>query len=320
MLDVSIIIVNWNTRDILRDCLRSVYDQTQDISFEVIVVDNASNDSSPAMIKTQFPQVILVENLKNKGFAAANNQGMTVAKGRYVLLLNSDTVVLDNAVAKTVAFADSHSEAAVIGCRVLNPNRTLQPTCFMFPFLLNIFLGSTYLYKLFPKSKFFGREQMTWWDRSNVMGVDVVTGCFMLVRRKALEQIGSMDERFFMYGEETDWCYRFKKAGWKILFTPDAEIIHLGGASTEQVKPEMTLQLRGSILLFIKKHRGRLAYVFACILVSLFFLIRVPYWLTMAFVSANNKCSSMERAKTYGIGALKSLIGARKLCKDGDWR
>ena len=126
------------------------------------------------MIKSDFERVVLLENAQNKGFATANNQGMAVAKGRYVLLLNSDTVVLDGAIAKTVGFADAHLRAGVTACRVLNPDRTLQPTCFMFPSILNMFLSSTYLYKLFPRSRFFGRERMTWWDRSDVRQVDVL--------------------------------------------------------------------------------------------------------------------------------------------------
>jgi GT2 family glycosyltransferase len=168
-------------------------------------------------------------NHDNRGFAAANNQAIALAKGRYILLLNSDTIVLDRAIKKTVAYADNHRDTAVIGCRVLNPNDTLQNSCFMFPSNLNWFLFSTY--RLFPRSRFFGREQMTWWSRNDSRDVDVVTGCFMLVRKEAIDQVGLMDERFFMYAEETDWCYRFKARAWKNRFTPDAEIIHIGGAS-----------------------------------------------------------------------------------------
>jgi GT2 family glycosyltransferase len=161
MLDVSIIIVNWNTKDLLQNCLRSTLEQAGDVDYEIVVVDNASSDGSAEMVKQIFPQVKLIENTENHGFAAANNQGMAIAQGRYVLLLNSDTVILDNAIAKTVAFADDHPDAAVVGCRVLNPDRTLQPTCFMFPSLLNMLLSTIYLNKLFSKSRFFGRERMT---------------------------------------------------------------------------------------------------------------------------------------------------------------
>jgi len=146
-------------------------------------------------------------------------------------------------------------------------------------------LSTSYLYKLFPKNKFFGREEITWWDRSDVREVDVVTGCFMLVRREAIEQVGPMDERFFMYFEETDFCFRFKQAGWKVMFTPCGEIIHLGGASSKQVKPEMVRQWRKSMLFFFKKHKSLLAYISAWILIALFYLTRVPYWRLKGVVS-----------------------------------
>lgn len=277
-MDVSTVIVNWNTCDILRNCLASLYAKTRDVEFEVIVIDNASSDGSVDMVKSEFPQAELIANTENRGFAAANNQGIAVAQGRYVLLLNSDTVVLDGAIDKVVAFADTYPKAGITGCRVLNEDKTLQLSCFMFPSVLNMFLLTTYLHKLFPKSKLFGRSRMTWWDGSDIREVDVVTGCFMLVRQEAIKQVGMMDEGFFMYWEETDWCYRFKRAGWKIMFTPCGEIIHLGGVSSKQVKPKMVRQWRKSMLLFFKKHKSPLAYVSAWILIALFFLTRVPYW------------------------------------------
>ena len=317
MTDVSVIIVSWNTRTLLQDCLRSVYEQPGELGFEVIVIDNASTDGSVEMVKTDFPQASLIENCENRGFAAANNQGIAAAKGRYVLLLNSDTIVLDNAIGKAAAFAESHPEAAVVGCRVLNADRTLQRTCFMFPSILNMLLSSTYLYKLLPRSRFFGREQMTWWDRDDVRQVDVVTGCFMLVRRQAVEQVGPMDEQFFVYGEETDWCYRFKRAGWKALFTPEAEIVHLGGQSSRQAPLEMSLQLRASVLQFMHKHHGRLKYKAACVLVWLFFAVRVPVWL-LRFVVKRTDYSQM-RLKTYLAGMFRLISsGYRGLCARGD--
>lgn len=307
-MDVSVIIVNWNTKDILRDCLASVYEQAGDIDYEVIVVDNASTDGSVEMVKNDFDKVVLLENAQNKGFAAANNQGMEIAKGRYVLLLNSDTLVLDGAIAKTVGFADTNPRSGVIGCRVLNLDRTLQPTCFMFPSVLNMFLASTYLYKLFPGSRFFGRERMTWWDRSDVRQVDVVTGCFMLVRREAIDQVGVMDERFFMYAEETDWCYRFKKNGWEVVFTPVGQIIHLGGQSTAKRPVAMIIQLRLSILMFIKKHSGRLVQLLARLLTALFFAVRVPVWFTRVF-RPRQRSEAIIKMQAYSIGIARALFG-----------
>lgn len=313
-MNVSIVIANWNTCDILHDCLISIYEQESDIDYEIIVVDNASTDGSVEMLRKEFPQVVLIANTENRGLAAANNQGIKLAKGRYVLLLNSDTKILDNAISKSVAFADSHPNSAVVGCRVLNPDQTLQPTCFMFPSILNMLLSSSYLYKVFPKSTFFGREMMSWWGRMDTREVDVVTGCFMLVRQEAIKQVGMVDEQFFMYAEETDWCYRIKQAGWKVLFTPIAEIIHLGEASSKKIKPTMVLQLRASILLFFKKHKGKLSYGVACLLVSLFFFVRVPFWLVMAVFSKSMRHQCLQTTRTYIAGAFKALLGWRALC------
>ncbi len=314
MIDVSVVIVSWNTREVLRDCLKSLYANAGEITFEVIVVDNNSADNSLEMVRSEFPDVITIRNRQNRGFAAASNQGIAAATGRYVLLLNSDTIVLEDAIARAVRFADANPDAAVVGCRVLNPDLTLQPTCFMFPSILNLLLSSTYLYKLFPRNRFFGRERMTWWERDAARQVDVVTGCFMLVRRQAIAQVGTMDERFFMYGEETDWCYRFKQAGWKVLFTPDAQIIHIHGASSTQVKPQMVLQLRGSILLFFKKHRSRPVYWLACLLVAAFFFLRIFYWLPRAMISSTGGDQYMCTARTYVRGTLYALSGGSGLC------
>lgn len=308
-MDVSTVVVSWNTCEVLRNCLASLYANTRDIEFEVIVIDNASTDDSVAMVRSAFPQVTLVKNSENHGFAAANNQGIAMAQGRYVLLLNSDTIILNNAIKKTVDFANFHPKAGVVGCRVLNSDRSLQLTCFMFPSILNMLLSASYLYKLFPKSKFFGRERMTWWDRNDIREVDVVTGCFMLVRQEAIKQVGTMDEKFFMYGEETDWCYRFKRAGWKVMFAPAGKIIHYGGASSRQKRSEMTLQLRESILLFMRKHKSFLTYAFACLLIALFFFLRVPYWLIRAMFSRNSKSNNISIARTYLTGAYKALLG-----------
>lgn len=312
-LDVSIVIVNWNTRDILHNCLQSVYEQSHEINFDVIVVDNASKDGSAEMVKRDFPQTILIENSENRGFAAANNQAIAISTGRYVLLLNSDTIILGDAIAEAIAFADDNPQVAAVGCRVLNPDGTLQPTCFMFPSILNMFLSSTYLYKLFPRSRFFGREEMTWWDRNDTREVDVVTGCFMLVRREAIDHVGMMDEHFFMYAEETDWCYRFKQAGWKVMFTPAAEITHLGGASVARMAGDMRLQLHASILSFIAKHHSKGTHVLACILTEVFFALRVPFWLIRTVLSPRKRLSSWNMVKVYSKALFRLRYGSKGL-------
>jgi len=303
-IELSIILVNWNGLEITRQCLKSIYEQTKNICFEIIVIDNASKDLSCKMIREEFPKVILVCNEENKGFAAANNQGINKSKGNFILLLNNDTIVLENAIEKTLFAAESNSKAAVMGCKVLNRDRTPQSSCFMFPSILNLIIAAAHLDTIFPKNKFFGRERYARSEWNEIKEVDVVAGCFMLVRRDAIEDTGTLDERFFMYGEETDWCMRFKKHGWKILFCPNGKIIHLGGESSKKIKGTMMLQLKGSILLFIKKHYSRLSYAAACIVISLYFLIRTPYHLVRDTTISRVCCK----------GTFLSLLGADYLC------
>lgn len=312
-MDVSIIIVAWNVRDFLHDCLESIYQETKGIDFEVIYVDNASEDGSAKMVRKDFPRVVIIQNTQNKGFVGANNQGIEVAKGRYVLLLNSDTVILHNAIAKAVEFADAHPEAGTVGCKILTPDGTLQRHCFMYPSVLNMFLYATFLYKIFPKSKFFGRVRMTWWNFDDVREVETISGCFSLARREAIKQVGLMDDVYFMYGDDIDWCYRFKKMGWKIMFTPDAEIIHRNGQTTKLKPSKFMLQLYGSTLIFMKLHRSRLAFQLARVLTALFFLLRVPYWLGVAMFCKNERKKAIQSAKTYLKGGFYSLADWKRL-------
>jgi GT2 family glycosyltransferase len=286
-MDVSVIIVSWNTKDILRKCLTSIYEQGGDTSFEVIVIDNASADGSAEMVRMNFPQVNLIENSENRGFAAANNQGIKIAKGRYILLLNSDTIVLDNAIGKALSFADANTDVGVLGCQVLENSQTaqtVQMTCFRFPDILNLLFSVLGLNRIFKYNRLFGREWMLWWPRDSQREVDVVTGSFMLVRRKAIDEIGLMDEDYFLYYEETDWCYRFTKAGWKVLFWPGAQIIHWhgGGNSSKQNALKMFVQFQKSLLLFFKKNYGWLHFFAARLLLIFSFGLRCCSWLLMA--------------------------------------
>jgi len=318
MIDVSIIIVAWNVRELLHNCLNSVYEQTKGISFEVIYVDNASEDGSVEMVETSFPSVRIIENDENKGFIKANNQAIEIAEGRYILLLNSDTIILDNAIAKTVAFADNHLEVAVVGCKVFYPDGTLQRNCFMYPSVLNLFLLATYLYKIFPRSKFFGREYMGWWDYCGVREVEAIAGCYSLVRKEAIEQVGAMDERYFVYGDDPDWCFRFKKAGWKIMYTPESQIIHCHGKTTQHMKREFRLQLSGSSLIFVFLHGGKTAFIFSRFIMALFFLLRIPYWLLIGLINNKKRKMALHTAVTYLIGFWYCSTNWKKLLMNED--
>lgn len=269
-MDVSIVVVNWNTKSLLYDCLESVVGQAGDVDYEIIVVDNASSDGSVDMVRSCFPDATVIVEQTNRGYAAAINDGIEAAKGRYVLVLNSDTLICDGAIAKTTQYADKHPEAAVVGCQVREDADTVQMTCFGFPSLLNLFLHVSGLAKCFKNNRFFGREDMRWWRRDTEREVDVVSGMFMLVRRKAIDEVGPMDASYFLYCEETDWCYRFAKAGWKMLFWPGAMIMHLdgGGHSSKTQALKLRVQMQKSILLFFRKHRSTAQYLLARLIIA----------------------------------------------------
>lgn len=301
-MDISIVIVNWRTRDPLRECLRSVQSQDGVSSIQIIVVDNASEDGSTEMVETEFPQIQLICNSQNRGFAAACNQGIRLAKGRFILLLNPDTVVPPQTLAKLLAFAETHPDSAVVGCRVVNPDGSLERTCFRYPSVLNVLLSVLYLNKLFPRNRFFGREFMTWWDRDSIRDVDVITGSCMLVRRKAIEQVGLMDERYFIYAEEADWCYRFAQAGWKMTFTPTAKIVHLSSQSTSQCWTKMYVLKRKSILLYLEKWHGASVWHLANTMFLVSSLPRIVFWLVARCLGTKG-----ERAEQQSAALLAAL-------------
>lgn len=303
-MDVSILIVNWNTREMTCDCLRSIYEQTREIRFEVILVDNASSDGSAEAIGRRYPQVTLIANHENRGFAAANNQAMAVATGRYVLLLNPDTIVLDGAIQKAVRFADDHPEAAVVGCQIWKNENEIQRTCFPFPTVGHLVLQTTGLRRLLARLHLERRGSMEAWGRDTQRDVEVVSGVFMLVRREALEQVGGMDEDYFIYAEETDWCWRFYRAGWRLIFTPTARIIHRDGGSksTEQVSVRMFVQMQKSLLIFYRKCRGPLAWAAAK---AVYIVSMTGQWIVYSLLSLfrrGEKAAKLARQRRAALG------------------
>ena len=275
-MDLSIVIISWNTRDITRECLRSVFDNLGELEVEVWLVDNASDDGSADMVAEEFPQVNLIRNDTNRGFAAANNQAIAPAQGRYVLLLNSDTVVLGEVLSESVRYMDAHADVGVMGCRVLNPDRTMQQTCFMLPSLLNVALLTSGLAKL--NAPFFGRERYRGWLRDTEREVGVVTGCSMMCRRGAIEQVGPLDEMFFFCGEETDWCRRFRAGGWKLMFAPVGEIIHIGNASGRRYDHTRDVLLTAGLVGYHRKHSGVLGAAACWTMLYAFNLSRWLAW------------------------------------------
>jgi GT2 family glycosyltransferase len=257
MMDLSIIIVNWNTKEYLLPCLKSIFKGGQGTGWEVIVVDNGTRDGSREEVKKVFPSARLIENEKNFGFAKAANQGLQKASGRYALLLNPDTQVENGAIERLVSFMDAHSDVGVAGAQLLNADGTKQNSIANFPSLGTELLNKSLLRWLFPK-KFPGKER----NYSEPIEVDSVIGACMMVRRDTLDQVGLLDEDYFLFLEETDWCYRMKKAGWKIYHVPQAEIYHFQGKSAETVKKRARVEFYRSRYHFFKKNRGNLQWFF----------------------------------------------------------
>jgi len=254
MIDVSIIIISYNTREMTLACLHSVYEQTRNISFELIVVDNDSKDKSAQYIKTHFPNTTLIESEANLGFAKANNIAALHAKGKYLLLLNPDTIILDGAIQKLFSFAIENSDNLIYGGRTLYGDHSLNPTsCWRRLTLWSLFCYATGLSLIFRKNKLFNPESYGDWLRDSVREVDIVTGCFLLINKKLWDQLGGFDLKFFMYGEDADLCLRASAKGANPIITPDATIIHYCGAS-ETVRADKMVRLLRAKEQLIRTH------------------------------------------------------------------
>ncbi len=225
-IDVSVIIVNWNTKDLLKNCLNSVYQTIHDLTFEIIVVDNASSDGSLEMLQQNFPEVILIGNQENRGFGAANNQAFAVMKGKYALLLNTDALLTPDAVKRLWAFGEANNEAAIVCGQLLNADGSKQNSIASFPSLLTLAANTSLLEYLFPQ-KFPSKR----YEHAGPVEVDSAIGACMMIRKKALDEVGVFDERYFFFFEETDLAYAMHKSGWKTYHIPDAYIYHLQGQS-----------------------------------------------------------------------------------------
>ena len=259
-MDVSIIIVNWNTRELLLAGLRSLPWDSAAMTFEVIVVDNNSMDGSVLAVEKDFPNVRLIRNRRNTGFAAGNNAGMRIATGRYIALINSDVVVQSGCLEGLVAFMDEHPGTGIIAPKIVWPDLTLQDSCRYFPGLWNNFCAATGLARLFPRQPFFSGEHMKCFAHDQIRRVDYLVGCFLLARQTMIARIGFMDEGFFMYAEEIDWCRRAANDGWGIVFYPDAVAVHHGRSSSSKDPGRFAVEQQYSVLRYWRKHHHALPF------------------------------------------------------------
>ncbi|NSL52031.1 glycosyltransferase family 2 protein [Calidifontibacillus erzurumensis] len=254
-MDVSIIIVNFNTKQLTLDAIRSVFQSKTRYSYEILLVDNNSTDGSVQAFRKEFPQITMIENKENVGFSKANNQAIRIAKGNYILLLNSDTIIQEDTLEVMLDFMEAHPRVGASGCKVVLPDGTLDQACRRgFPTPEASFYYFSGLAKLFPTSPRFNQYHLGHLDPDKDYPVDCLVGAFMLLRRDVIEQVGLLDEEFFMYGEDIDWCYRIKKAGWDIYYYPYTSIIHYKGASSRRKPMKIIYEFHRAMALFHRKH------------------------------------------------------------------
>jgi GT2 family glycosyltransferase len=259
--DLAIVIVNYNVSELLRRCLQSLFASEGDFSFRVCVVDNASPDDSVQMVRAEFPQVLLIANRTNVGYPAANNQGLCALQlqevdgPRYALLLNPDTELPPEALAFFLDYLDDHPTVGVVGPRLVLPDGSLDLACRRgFDSMTALFYRMVGLSRLFPRSPRFARYNMTYLDEHELAEVDSVVGAFMMVRGDAVREVGLMDDRFWMYGEDLDWAKRIKDRGWKVIYNPAVTVLHVKRASSRQIKHRTDMEFYRAMLIFYYKH------------------------------------------------------------------
>ena len=301
-VDLSIVIVNWNTRELLADCLESIFENVHDLAYEVLVVDNASSDGSADMVRRRFPQARLIENEQNVGFARANNQAIRCSMGRYVLLLNSDTLTLPDSFLDMCRFLDAHPHVGIVGGTLLNPDGSFQASYADFPSLVSEAFLITGLSRV-VYSRYFPSHPPS--ENSLPKSVDWVGGACLMARRSAIEEVGLLDEDYFMYSEEMDWCYRMKRRGWEVYYLPTARVIHVQGQSIRQAPYKQRVYLYSSKIRFFRKHYGLLTVTCLRAIVTAASLARAAYWLSLGL------CKTGVRTRAWGEvrASLQLILG-----------
>jgi GT2 family glycosyltransferase len=302
MAKVSIVIVNWRTPKLLRDCLKALSNDEHKDSFELYVVDNASGDESLSILANEFSYVNVIANDDNVGFSKACNQVIPKAKGEYVLLLNPDTVVVDNAVSILAAFLDNNPECGAVGPKILNEDGTLQLACRRaFPSPTAAFFRLTYLSKLFPQHPLFAKYNMTYIDSEQAASVDALSGSCMMVRKNVIDKIGLLDEDIFMFGEDIDWCWRIKQAGWQVFYNPQAVIYHSHGAASRLRPIGTTFDLHKGMEVFYRKHLAENYWPIFNLLVYIAIRLRAVIFVVVNLIKAQMPKTAKMPLKESGI-------------------
>jgi GT2 family glycosyltransferase len=276
-MDISIVIVSWNSAELIGNCLDSILRNADQTRREIILVDNASSDNTAELVKSSYPQADLIENRRNLGYAKANNQGIQKSIGRYVLLLNPDTEIQGDSLGRMLAFMDANPEVGALGPKLLNPDGSVQPSCREFPRFSTLIWEFSGLSRLFPRSRIFGRWRIGYFAFDRQSEVDQPMASCLMLRRQTLDQVGLFDEKFPMFFNDVDLCWRIKGANWKIVFYPDAQVLHHKGASTGKAKRRMIWLSHTAFFKFFKKHKTGVVNRLLLVLFSIpLFLFALP--------------------------------------------
>jgi len=313
-LILSVIIVNYNVKEYLQNLLYSLEKSAAGIQYEVIIVDNASDDGSVELIKEKFSSVKLIANEKNLGFGKANNIGLALSKGEFILLINPDTIIQEDTLTKMFSFLESNNQIGLAGCKILNPDGTLQLACRRsFPGPWTSFCKVTGLSNLFPNNRFFARYNLTYLDENKSYEVDAISGSFMMMRREVYEKVGGFDEQFFMYGEDLDLCFRVQKAGFKNFYVHNTQIIHYKGESTRRSNLDETNVFYNAMHLFVKKHLS------SSIIVELILRSAINFRKILAF-AARKKNTFIFLALDVLLFDLSLFISEKIYSSISDWK
>jgi GT2 family glycosyltransferase len=299
VIDLAIVIVSYNCQQFLTNCLQSIVASEAASSYSIIVVDNNSSDDTASMVQTQFPNVRFVANAQNVGFAGANNQAMSLVQSRYTMLLNPDTIVRSGAIDLLVRFLDTHENVWAAGPALFNNDGSPQRTGVRFPTNWNLLVEALFLDRFFPHSKLFGAHRELYKEFSQPREVDFVQGSCLVVRQSAIERVGLLDEQFFMYFEETDWCFRIKQAGGSVMYVPQAEIVHFGGGEKAHYDEQRVLHFHSSLFRFYAKHHTPAKGLVMKAIVALRSLIRIVFWCGVLVVKPRYRARALSTLRGY---------------------
>jgi GT2 family glycosyltransferase len=311
-IDVSIIIVSWNSKGFLLECLESLGAESQAGNMDIIVVDNASTDGSQGSMKEKFPSVKLIQNKTNLGFAKANNIGIRESRGRYICLMNSDIKVLGNCIDRLYKYMEQHPSIGIVGPKLLNPDLTLQTSCKKFPSLWNALCEAIGLHRILGRFRVFSGNEMHFFAHDSIQRVDAIAGAFLMARRDAIEKIGLLDEDFFFYAEDIDWCKRFWNGGWEIVFFPDAVAIHYGGGSSSLEPNRLAKERVRAIIKYWRKHHNWAERVGLFIIILFHEALRIILRGFIYYLKPSKRTETVKQIEK-DIACMRSLFEIRSL-------